>query len=367
MDFEEENQTVSRKSLIENYKVEFQEIIEKMNEIKNILKIVQEKLVTLKKTYNKLIQKNSKKMFVFSLDSFFFKYKLLIFEMENYSKSFILINNRMYGDYYKLYNIMFLFYLNKKYGKDTIYQKGKHIPYKDLEPFQEYTMEEIENLHLDILRYCSGPSNMEDMQLFLNYIHFFHETQNESLLYLSNKLLDFKNQINIDNQSNYLEKNLVKYNLSTPGGSRRILEAPNSKVERSEAGRSESESSVSFFNEKGSICNSKFVNTNRSKHREKIFIFSRQNSPLDNSRNGSPSGIRKITPDSIRTIQPPREPSNIPKSRNVTPSKKQEELHHDISENDNWSKDNLYSVYDSSKKFIQKNNNLFFPNPLQNT
>jgi hypothetical protein len=73
--------------------------IEKNNEISV-------KLSKLKEKYNDLIKNNTNKVFLFCLNSLYFQYKILNFELENFTKINSLIQNRMYGDYYKLYNII---------------------------------------------------------------------------------------------------------------------------------------------------------------------------------------------------------------------------------------------------------------------
>ena len=64
------------------------------------------KLSKLKEKYNDLIKNNTNKVFLFCLNSLYFQYKILNFELENFTKINSLVQNRMYGDYYKLYNII---------------------------------------------------------------------------------------------------------------------------------------------------------------------------------------------------------------------------------------------------------------------
>jgi hypothetical protein len=77
----------------------YQMTVDKNNEISN-------KLTQLKEKYNDLIKNNTNKVFLFCLNSLYFQYKILNFELENFTKINSLIQNRMYGDYYKLYNII---------------------------------------------------------------------------------------------------------------------------------------------------------------------------------------------------------------------------------------------------------------------
>jgi len=77
----------------------YQSTVDKNTEISN-------KLTQLKEKYNDLIKTNANKVFLFCLNSLYFQYKILNFELENFTKINSLIQNRMYGDYYKLYNII---------------------------------------------------------------------------------------------------------------------------------------------------------------------------------------------------------------------------------------------------------------------
>ena len=88
-------------------------IFEDFNEIIAIFHLTVEKntdisnkLIQLKEKYNDLIKMNTNKVFLFCLNSLYFQYKILNFELENFTKINSLIQNRMYGDYYKLYNII---------------------------------------------------------------------------------------------------------------------------------------------------------------------------------------------------------------------------------------------------------------------
>ena len=77
----------------------YQSTVDKNTDISN-------KLTQLKEKYNDLIKTNTNKVFLFCLNSLYFQYKILNFELENFTKINSLIQNRMYGDYYKLYNII---------------------------------------------------------------------------------------------------------------------------------------------------------------------------------------------------------------------------------------------------------------------
>jgi hypothetical protein len=91
---------------IEKLKVDFDNIITLKLEIAKTKASVADNLNQLKGVYNDLLKSNSKKIFLFCLDSFYFQYKSFAMEMDNIDKFRLLLNNRMYCDYYKLYNII---------------------------------------------------------------------------------------------------------------------------------------------------------------------------------------------------------------------------------------------------------------------
>ena len=257
-------------SMIENYKDEFQEIVLKSEEIQFILSNINDNLVFLKMNYNEIIKKYSKNMLVFPLDSFYFQYKLLDFEIENFSKTFNLINNRMYGDYYKLYNVILTYCKNNNIlGGFNHYNNGGYNQYKDLNSFQKYDIQEINALQMDIfivmqeiLIYCMNRERLNNsifiskvyrvkesvfvgevesktkelnsydnndilkhrnqVFLYLNYLSYFYFTQKENLSNLLIKITESQKQLDINilsNNADILLNSLftsLQQNISTP-------------------------------------------------------------------------------------------------------------------------------------------------------
>ena len=137
---------------IDKLKANFDNIITLKREISKIKKVVSDKLNELKKVYNDLIKTNSKKIFLFCLDSFYFQYKTFAMEMEHIDRFRALMNNRMYCDYYKLYGIIMAYIKENREDLDIEELEMKSYPaYKDLEPFQEYRIEDIKDIHSNIL------------------------------------------------------------------------------------------------------------------------------------------------------------------------------------------------------------------------
>jgi hypothetical protein len=216
---------------IENLKTTFNNLLYVCKDIYNKKEELNNKLSVLKDNYTELISTNNKKIFLFCLDSFYYQYKLYSIEMENITKFITLLNNRMYGDYYKLYNIIILQFKEKNVDFSGIIAKKKHVPYKDLEPTIEYNIDVIEEIHNDILQvienihqYCLEKEKKiseyneqsmygfsitsfintleyensvmrEQITLYCNYVNFFHNIQRDNLLRLYSKINTFRNDI----------------------------------------------------------------------------------------------------------------------------------------------------------------------------
>jgi len=234
---------------IENLKNTFNNLLVVCKDIYNKKDNLNAKLSTLKNNYNELISTNNKKIFLFCLDSFYYQYKLYSIEMENISKFITLLNNRMYGDYYKLYNIIILQFKEKNADFAGIITSKKQIPYKDLEPTIEYSIEGIQDIHNDILQvienihqYCLEKEKQisdynqrpmygisitsfintleyensimrEQITLYCNYVHFFHNIQKDNLSRLYSKINNFQNDI--DENMQKTTKQLPNYSLNT--------------------------------------------------------------------------------------------------------------------------------------------------------
>jgi hypothetical protein len=210
----------------------FQNIWILKDEIIKTKQIISAKLAHLKTAYGELTKKTAKKMYLFCLDTFFFQYKTYSIEMENLDKHRVLLNNRMYCDYYKLY-VLITTYLKENAEELDIDQVDMRTftPYKDLEPYHEYNLDDIKVLHATILgfikhlqfRYDTNEYNIrnyntknragfsvsnflntmefenllvkQQISLYLNYIAFFHISQQKQLKRLLTKLQEFDSDI----------------------------------------------------------------------------------------------------------------------------------------------------------------------------
>jgi hypothetical protein len=217
---------------IEKLKADFENIFLLKMEITKTKTKIADKLNQLKAVYTNLLQSNTKKIFLFCLDSFYFQYKSFAMEIDNIDRFRVLLNNRMYCDYYKLHNII-IQDIKEQYGEIDVEELiTKSYPvYKDLEPFQEYKMDDIKDIHNNILsilnemygHYDKKGDNIdhynenhrigfsisnfintlnhdnkmlkEKIDLYVNYVSFFHIAQKKQLKRLSLRINEFYKEV----------------------------------------------------------------------------------------------------------------------------------------------------------------------------
>jgi len=228
-----------KKTNEDKLKNDFQNIILIIEEINTSKSIILEKINQPKDLYQNLINHNTTNnthVFIFCLDSLHFQYKLSLMDYETIKNNLSFILNRMYCDYYKLYNIILL-EMNEKKWIDI--HRESFPKYNDLDVMYEYDLEIIIKVHNEILDvihklYCkyvdltNGVKNYttneksvfsisnflntlkyengmleNQIMLYINYVSFFHFSQKKSLVRLYSKMIEFNKHIdeysNIDN------------------------------------------------------------------------------------------------------------------------------------------------------------------------
>lgn len=91
---------------------------------------------------------------LFGLDALHFQTFLINFEYDNMKKMHILVENKLYCEYYKLFKLM-INYVKSDIDEPVILKlcenKSKYPVYKDLEQYKVYDFELINKIHEDIL------------------------------------------------------------------------------------------------------------------------------------------------------------------------------------------------------------------------
>ena len=91
---------------INQLKLNFTHIIDIRTQVISIFDILQIRIDKLKSLYSDFIKSNRDNLFIFGLDSFHFQSKILDIEYDDMKRLFLAINNRIYCEYFKLYNII---------------------------------------------------------------------------------------------------------------------------------------------------------------------------------------------------------------------------------------------------------------------
>ena len=142
-----------------NYKNSFETIKDYKNDIDNVFRYIKNKTEILTCMYNDYLKEIKDTInYRISLDSFNFQTKLINIEHDNYNKIFKLFINRMYGDYYKLYNKL-IDYVKNNVKNVKIVNDNQYPKYKDLEVNIEYNIEIIDNVYSNILSILTELTN----------------------------------------------------------------------------------------------------------------------------------------------------------------------------------------------------------------
>jgi hypothetical protein len=208
-------------------KMTFHKIIGVKNDNDKKMLKLESKTKHLKNIYNDFIKYNNEILCVFSLDSLHFQAKVIDVEYDDMKRLFSCILNRMYCEFFKLYKIITDYIktsITDKKVKELLNIHNQYPVYKDLEPFKVYEFETIESIHAVVLEllvslislYLTKEDELtkyknknkvgfnidnfvntivfnntilrEKIQLFINYLSFFHKLQIKYLSRYINKL-----------------------------------------------------------------------------------------------------------------------------------------------------------------------------------
>ena len=123
----------------------FLEISGIRKEIHNLFLRLEEKRKGMKENYVAFVSSNHNNFF--AIDSLRFQLKLTENELTFLNEQFILIDNRLYCDYYKLYNYVYDYYVA---NISTELVKSVFPIYKDLDPTKVYEHEMVHKVYKDV-------------------------------------------------------------------------------------------------------------------------------------------------------------------------------------------------------------------------
>ena len=249
-------------------KKSFTKLIELRTEVHSTFVGLNNIVSKLNTIYADFITKSQDKVLIFGLDSLRFQSKLIGIEYEDMKRLFYAINNRMYCEYYKLYKII-MDYIIENVSDVKIVEMVKSdvyvFPvYKDLEPFKQYEFETIQRVHEAILIFLNSLSShitskdqelkthqttnksglnidnfvmsfnynlvvvKEKVNLFINYVVFFHTSHLKLLTRFVMKvnlmMKQVKSDINLDGMSKSKRKKILDKVLTSEDGTQILID-----------------------------------------------------------------------------------------------------------------------------------------------
>ena len=253
---------------ISDLKKSFSKLIELRTEVHTTFIGLNNIVSKLNTIYADFITKSQDKVLIFGLDSLRFQSKLIGIEYEDMKRLFYAINNRMYCEYYKLYKII-MDYIVENISDVKIIEIVKSDAYvfpvyKDLEPFKQYDFETIQQVHEAILVFlntlCTHITSKdqelkthemtnksglnidnfvmsfnynlvvvkEKVNLFINYVVFFHTSHLKLLTRFVMKvnlmMKQVKSDINLDGMSKSKRKKLLDKVLTSEDGTQILID-----------------------------------------------------------------------------------------------------------------------------------------------
>ena len=139
---------------MDTIKTQFDQIKEVRLKIKQNIAKIDDIKNSIKENYKQYITRETQ--YYFGLDSFHFQNKAIELEHTNVLELYHFIDNRIYGDYYKLFS-MIVTELKTHLQESQLenVKEIKHLQnypiYKDLEPFKKYDFDLINQIHQDII------------------------------------------------------------------------------------------------------------------------------------------------------------------------------------------------------------------------
>ena len=238
-------------SKINILKNNFNIILNMRKEIYSIFENLEIKILKLKDIYFNLHKTNNENNYTFGLDSLFFQRRLIDVELKHMKQFNLLLNNRIYCEYYKLFKIISSYVKNNYKDQkllDIINVENTVAVYKDLEPYKEYDFDQIINLHEILLSIINELTNYylskelkfkdyqvtneaglnlnnfvntykfdliimkENIELYINYLEYFHSNQIKNFKRFLTKINILHSQIthDIKFESKNVDKSMIE-------------------------------------------------------------------------------------------------------------------------------------------------------------
>lgn len=185
----------------------FKELIHSRSKINDLFEHLEERQETLQTIHDELIKLNTSKLFVFSLDSLQFQQNMIRIESNNMRQIFEILSNRLYGDFYKLYQLIKNNVDSNKNINKALFKlpvNHSYPKYKDLDIYCEYDFSHVEQLFRDIQQLIES-YRLYNTSLY-NQLDGYREKQKEGLN-INNFVFAFENCANdVKNTTNLFVK-----------------------------------------------------------------------------------------------------------------------------------------------------------------
>ena len=200
--------------IIDKLRNEFRDLIQILNNVKAKFDNINVKTKKLKDVYDDLTNTNHDPIYIFGLDFLNFQYKIFHTQYKNHIDMIKLINNRIYGDYYKLCDLIIKYIKEKiddKVFLANLQSDESDLPvYKDLDEYSDYSSEILLSINAKVINilkklnsYCADKDKISEKHLKLSQSGFF----------LDNFLHSFETNNNIiKNQLDLYVKNIEFFN-----------------------------------------------------------------------------------------------------------------------------------------------------------
>ena len=200
--------------LLDKLHIDFREIIQMLNTTKVKFDNINVKIKKLKDVYDELTTTNQDPIYIFGLDFLNFQYKIFYTQYKNLLDLIKLINNRIYGDYYKLNELILNYICDKIEDKvflANIQDDDTNLPiYKDLDEYIDYSNDVLISLNSKVI------TMLKKLNLYCldkDKINEKHQKLSNSGFFLDNFLHSFETNNNIiKNQLDLYCKNIEFFN-----------------------------------------------------------------------------------------------------------------------------------------------------------
>ena len=216
---------------------EFNKMLHSMSSVKKLANNTNNSIKQLNKLYMSLTENNYDELELFGLDFLNFQYEIFIKQFNNQKELLKYLNNRIYGDYYKLHKLIIHYInneINDKSLKEMVKSNSNFAPYKDLDDKKTYPEELISSMNgfiVNILQHLNkiyeqrldhnkSKENLQtggffignyvktvkhkndtikhNLELYADFIDFFNTNHSKILSQIDNKMSQISDEISKD-------------------------------------------------------------------------------------------------------------------------------------------------------------------------